>query len=194
MTANEKNEIDLKRLLNNDLEDLKYLYTFPNLYLYDYFSELRRRVDLAAAEKLLNDSENSKLVDNYISLIDRINLFEHDCTHRLQKNEFDSDLKANAARLTKSIEYELISQLNIEKATVNSYREMVYDEAFKLKKILLQNQTIEFIEVKESLVRNLFSKMDMNVTIGKLIIVKNQSFDKRGLSLITKYFVCFYYL
>jgi len=165
----------------------QYLETLHSrLYLYDYFSELRRRVDLAAAEKLLNDSENSKLVENYISLIDRISLFERDCMRHLENNELDCDLKANAARLVESIEYELRSQLNIEKATVNLYRAMVYDQSFELRKILFQNQTIEFIEVKESLVRNLFIKMDMNVTIGKLILVKNQSFDKRGLSLITK--------
>ncbi len=113
-------------------------------------------------------------------------MFERDCMRHLENNELDCDLKANAARLVESIEYELRSQLNIEKATVNLYRAMVYDQSFELRKILFQNQTIEFIEVKESLVRNLFIKMDMNVTIGKLILVKNQSFDKRGLSLITK--------
>ena len=178
MNTKEEKNVDLIRLLKNDLEDLKYLYTFPHLYLYDYFSELKRRVDLAAAEKLLNDSDNLQLVDNYISIIDRISSFERDCIHHFKSNELiNSDLKVSASHLIESIENELKNNQLNNMATVISYRDSLYEEAFKWKKALFQNQTIEFIQIKDSLVRNLFTKMDMNVTIGKLIIVKNQIFD-----------------
>lgn len=180
----EKPTPELIKHLKCDLEALKYLTNFPNLYLYDYFSELRRSVDLAAAEKILELAhENLQLLDNYIDTIDKINSFERECLNQLSDNELASDVKANALCLIQLVENELNSTCELQ-----DMRDLIYEEAFRLKNILFLNQTIEFVQEQDSEVDNLFSQMDSNVSIGKLVIIKNQYFSTRGLSMITKYF------
>lgn len=173
-----------QEILKSDLEALKYLINYPNLYLYDYFSELRRSVDLAAAEKLLKSNDNLLLIDQYIDIIERINLFEKNCLQFIPTNEFNSDIKADSIRIIQLIEFELDNS----NTDIHHIHDLIYEETYKLKNILFLNQTIEFIQENNSEVTNLFSLMDTNVSIGKLVIVKNQYFSTKGLSLVTKYF------
>ena len=181
MEDDQNNLFNTKNLLRNDLEALRYLNNYPNLYLYDYFSDLRRQVDLAAAMKLLK-AENIPLIDNYMNIIDKINSFENECTKRLVNDEFSDEIKASSLRIIESIEYEFKTTDNLQ-----DIKDSIYDEAYKLKRILFSNQTIEFIQKDDCLIKNWFSEMNMDISVGKLLIINNQFFDKKGLSLITKY-------
>lgn len=181
MEDDQNNLFNTSNLLRNDLEALRYLNNYPNLYLYDYFSDLRRQVDLAAAMKLLK-AENIPLIDNYMNIIDKINSFEDECTKRLVNDEFSDEIKASSLRIIESIEYEFKTTDNLQ-----DIKDSIYDEAYKLKKILFSNQTIEFIQKDDCLIKNWFSEMNMDISVGKLLIINSQFFDKKGLSLITKY-------
>lgn len=181
MEDDQNNLFNTSNLLRNDLEALRYLNNYPNLYLYDYFSDLRRQVDLAAAMKLLK-AENIPLIDNYMNIIDKINSFEDECTKRLVNDEFSDEIKASSLRIIESIEYEFKTTDNLQ-----DIKDSIYDEAYKLKKILFSNQTIEFIQKDDCLIKNWFSDINMDISVGKLLIINSQFFDKKGLSLITKY-------
>jgi hypothetical protein len=183
---NGETNIDTRNLLIKNLEELKYLYNCPNLYLYDYFTELRRRIDLAVAEKLV-ENEHLSISDDYIEMINRINTIEKDCNECILTNEFVySYSKANSLHIIQLIEDEINNNNNQLKFDLNNLIDCVYEQAFNLKSILFNNQTIEFIEINGNLVDGLFRANKLETEFGKLLIVKNQFFDKRGLSFINK--------
>lgn len=65
-----------KRVHKYKIEELKLMQLYPRLYLANYFSELKRQVDLDFFYKM---EENEK----YMVIINRIELFENDSYKRI---------------------------------------------------------------------------------------------------------------
>ena len=73
-----------KEKIFNDLNELKDALEFPNLYMANYFNDLRNDVDKAFAPKqleFLHDQEKKKQIDNlWKQIIAKIDTFEKNCT------------------------------------------------------------------------------------------------------------------
>jgi len=76
-------EMNIIVQLNSTDDDSKQLLNFPNLYLANYFSELKNSVDKNLALKLIMNEHDSnkkdKLKQIWIQMIEKINKFEAEC-------------------------------------------------------------------------------------------------------------------
>jgi len=99
-------------------EELKIMQKHPNIYLANYFSDLKRDVDLRFFEK---KDENSK----YIKIITKIEQIEQDFYNRSKSfNTFDQEINS-------------LVELDVES---------IDDLKYKIEEKLFQNKTILFIE------------------------------------------------
>lgn len=67
--------------------------------------------------------------------------------------------------------------------------DMIYDQTHKLERILMQNKTVLFLEESNCLceAKKVFSRMNYLNTVGKLFVITNDYFGKRGLDILTRY-------
>ena len=72
-------------------------------------------------------------------------------------------------------------------AFLSEIDDQIYDEMFRLKRLLFLNKSFLFLEESQSLIEDLFVNMNMTFTLGKLLCI-NEYFGKRGLSRITRYY------
>ena len=84
-----------KEKIFNDLNELKDALEFPNLYMANYFNDLRNDVDKAFAPKqleFLHDQEKKKQIDDlWQQMINRIDTFEKNC--KINSCNFESNKK-----------------------------------------------------------------------------------------------------
>ena len=69
--------------LTSDLNKLKQICQIPKLYLANYFSDLRRDIDLEFAKKLQINNHELSIWNN---MIEKINSFEQECILNINLN------------------------------------------------------------------------------------------------------------
>ena len=78
--------------LNKDLESLETLYKLPRLYLTEWYTQLRSEIDFAVEKQsyIITTKEiKEKLKANYLSMIEKINLYEDECLKHRKTNVFE---------------------------------------------------------------------------------------------------------
>ena len=157
---------------NKLLDDLKLISEIPRLYLANYFEDFKNKIDLIAAHRCLNETDKEirkALNDNWSELIKKIELFEDECVRRVSKFKSSIDL-------IDQIEKNISNSIEIE--------ELIRDKIKSFEGELFLNRTILFLEKHKSRIPELFSKMDSNVTFGKLIIIKNKYYNLLDLNFV----------
>ena len=169
--------------LKEILADLKILIEIPRLYLANYFQELRNRIDLLAVERCFNETNEKELNANWTLIIKKIASFEKECFRKMPTNQFSKDVASDALNLVNQIESKMS---DFDGMALFDYEKILANETIKLQRILFLNRTIIFLERKDCKMIELFSKMNMNTSFGKLVIVKNKFYTFQELSFIQK--------
>lgn len=136
------NEKDLKEYI----EEFKFTFKCPKLFISNYFSKTRTEVDISA-EKLLGLNVNStqiydKINNNRIAIINEINSFEEECLLNLKKNSIkDKSLVDDLNESIKVIDNELDNKYDIKK-----HANYVFRQYNKLKTHLFLNKGLIFTQ------------------------------------------------
>lgn len=178
--------------LDNKLEQLKFIFECPRLFICNYFNDLRSKIDLAFVKKMfyLNDkSIKQKLNENWTKMIDLIDSIEMRLM-LLSKttNKFNSVFSQEISKKIEFIE-KLIKQTAVINKT-NEFKDIDYlisEQIFKIEKFLLQNQTLVFINETNCKINNLFNKMNSQYSPGKLIFIKNEYFSVESIQYLLEY-------
>ena len=185
--------------LQMDLKELEELYQTPILYLSNHFNNLRREINLAETEQASTKKEietSNKLNDNFIKMINKVNEYEQECLklkdqNILKLNETKETVKA-IQLIKEKINYLSVKELKQDENNedFSSYildiEDLIYDATVYLERTLFLNKTMVFLEEKTNKVDKLFSQMDDSSSAGKLLLITNEYFGKRGLTLITR--------
>ena len=185
--------------LQMDLKELEELYQTPILYLSNHFNNLRREINIAEAEQASTKKEietSNKLNDNFIKMINKVNEYEQECLklkdqNILKLNETKETVKA-IQLIKEKINYLSVKELKQDENNedFSSYildiEDLIYDATVYLERTLFLNKTMVFLEEKTNKVDKLFSQMDDSSSAGKLLLITNEYFGKRGLTLITR--------
>ena len=156
-------EIKKEKFLK-DLNELKDALEFPNLYMANYFNDLRNDVDKAIAPKqleFLHDQEKKKQIDDlWQQMINRIDTFEKNCT--VESCNFESNKKR-------------INEIEAILNTVNlgEAQYMIEEEEIKLLQDLFQNKSILFIETN--------MQVESKLIEGSLVILNNTYISKKSI-------------
>jgi len=160
-------EIKKEKFLK-DLNELKDALEFPNLYMANYFNDLRNDVDKAIAPKqleFLHDQEKKKQIDDlWQQIIAKIDSFEKNGTIN------SCNFEPNKKRINE-IET-ILSTTNLKEAEY-----MIEAEEIKLLQDLFQNKSIMFI--KQSTNR----KVDSKLLEGSLVILNDTYISKKSMEI-----------
>jgi len=134
------NEKDLREYI----EEFKFTFKCPKLFVSNYFSKYRTEVDIAA-EKLLGLNYGStqiydKINNNRIAIINEINAYEEECLLNLKK-KLEKSLVNDLNESIKVIDNELDNKFAIKKHS--SY---VFRQYNKLKTYLFLNRGLIFTQ------------------------------------------------
>ena len=147
-----------KQQLLIKLDELQLIVEIPNLYLANYFQELRNKVDIEMFSKQKiqnNDIEKKNEIDQiWVEMISEIYSFEKQCKN---KDKLQSNLKR-----IEEIKMTLDDQN--EATDLEKIEDKIKEEEFNLLKKLFQNKTI------------IFDKFFEDVNQKRLIIVKDEYF------------------
>ncbi len=91
----------------NDIEAIKSMQNHPKYHLANYFSDLKREVDLIFNSIKLNEK------DNYLEIINKIELFEQECYKIKPFNLFNEENNLNIDEIKYGIEKMLFSNKSI---------------------------------------------------------------------------------
>ncbi len=117
--------------ITSELEELKLMQLYPRLYLANYFSELKRQVDLDFFYKM---EENEK----YIEMINRIQLFENDSYNKIKPfNTFNKD-------------FEFVEQLVNNGNEVQAIK-LIDEIKYKIERTLFSNRSIMYLKKYRSI-------------------------------------------
>lgn len=164
--------------LNKLLDDLRFVIELPRLYLANYFEELKARIDLLVAQRCHNetDKEIRKVLNaNWSELINRIEVFEQECLARINNNKF-------------SKHFDQVEQIEA-RIPVSNHDELdkiIRERIRFFERELFSNRTILFLQKQNCKLPELFSKMDSNLTFGKLIIIKNKNYSLFDLNFLER--------
>lgn len=193
------------------------MYQKPRLFISNYFKFLRTEID-AALEKhskiLTTPDIKSELKENHTKLIEKVNSYEAECLKRQPNDSFEKSLNEETKQIIvaakKGIEFlaDAVKQgkgeptfdvngdpeedTNEFSDDIQDIEDLIYDQMLILERTLLINRTLLFLEEESSIASavKVFSKMNYLTTVGKLFIITNEYFGKRGLnSLSTKVIV-----
>lgn len=95
---------------------------------------------------------------------------------KIKTNKFNKDLTEETLEI-------------IKQAEKNEQDTILDTQIKKLETLLFQNQTILFLEKKDCNLIDLFTKMDMTTSFGKLIIIKNKFFSKSDLKFLNNDYI-----
>ena len=183
------------------LENLKLLFEIPRLYISNYFSEIRKEIDIAVNEKLFKNSPTSNVIlnENWGLIIEKLHSYETACLRNFPKNKFNNSITNETISFIGSLEQKLKSvtnqghnesfteeyfqSINIE---LNQLENEIYDVIVQLEKIAFENMCFIFIDQKMSKLDGCFGTMNKETTAGKLLIIKNEYFGQRGILRLKK--------
>ena len=130
-------EIKKEELLKQ-IKDLKQINELPELFIANYFSDLRNKADKEILSKQLNlkaeDEKFKELNEKWKELISKIDSNEH---HYIN-NKFETNIET-----IKTIETMLNNQQNIN---MQEIKDAIDNEEYHLLKKLFQNKTIIFFD------------------------------------------------
>lgn len=178
-------------LLTKKFSLLKLAFYNPGEYIYNYFSDLRNEVDLAANlelannEELIEENENC-FTDNWIDIIDRIKQFERECLHASSLSNSFINVKTHKAVDLIQKKINDLGNQSVKSELIQEFEQIIDNEINKIEKILLCNKSIIFLDKEKCELKQLFSKMNLNLTIGKLLFVKNEYFSKQSMETLKK--------
>lgn len=158
-------------------ENLKLILRSPRQYIGNYFNGFRHEIDILFMQRILvetNAKTKAKLNRNWIEIIHRVDAFELKCLKHQATNQFNDFLAYKANEKLKLVELKLTSD-NRELLKV------IQEEIFKLERVIFLNRTIFFIDRIHFSNFDSFKRMNAETTVGKLIICKNEYFDKQSL-------------
>jgi hypothetical protein len=130
--------------LTDELEAFKSMFQFPKLYLSNFFSELRNKIDVTFLTKISNELDfvvKDDLNENWIEMIDHLNSFETECSSSQRTNKFNIQITKETNIEVKKIE-DLLADFKQE--SYDLIQEMINEQSFKIKKLLFLNKTIVF--------------------------------------------------
>jgi hypothetical protein len=127
------------------IDELKYLFESPCFFLANYFSELRRQIDICA-ERLISaavivNTNQSDFNQIRNGMLQRIESFESNCLNSFKKQT--RQRIAESADSIKKIESDF--DLKCDKELI----ELIDDLIYKLNKILYLNYTYFFLDSNE---------------------------------------------
>ena len=163
-------------------ENLKLILQTPRLYICNYFNRFRKDIDLFFIKRIIvetNTKTKAKLNRNWIEIIHKVDLFEAKCHRNQANNHLDKLLISVTDEKICSFELSL-NDSNLE------LRQIIQEQIYKLERILFLNRTIFFIDSINYSGFDSFKRMDLQTTVGKLIICTNEYFDNRSLKQLYK--------
>jgi hypothetical protein len=162
------NELGYINLLNKK-ERLTEICETPKLYLANYFSDLRRDIDLEIVQK--KEPNNKKLNQLWLEIIKKIDSFENECINNIKLNR--SEIRASLNQIECLIQSK---QPNLEKIN-----EFIQNEQENILKQLFRNRTIIFKQ-NNHIIKDFREKL-IN---GKLLIVNDEFINAEAVK--EKYF------
>jgi len=152
----------------NDISQLREIIEEPRIFLNNYFSELRNKVDTEIATKKFNEQNDNEKMNQLNELrqemILKINSFEKNCIEN-QSNDMEP-----IANTLKSIEFDLSQELHF-----NEIKKKIKHEELNVFRSLFQNKTIIFLLADYYKHKELIN--------GKLIIINDEYIDHKELKL-----------
>lgn len=178
--------------IHKELSELKSAIEFPRLHISNYFTAIRTEIDLEIAKQFIlvpNDSKET-LNKNYSEFIGRLDTLETECLNRCS-NTLQNDLAIQISVSLRTIETRIKSIIKRQHYDIYDFLylaheidDLIYETQFQIEKSLLLNRTCVYLTKTSSLLDLFTSMSDSNS--GKLIVITNSYFAKRGLSFITK--------
>lgn len=166
-------KIDINSNLREEYERLKSMFQCPRLFLSNYFTDLKAEIDSAYALKeseLITDK--TLLNKNWIETIKRVEAFEAECFKAKKKNEFNKEFQQAVLQTIAQIEDDLTKG-----------QDLIAECISKIEKELFMNKTITFLDESKTEL-DIFDELDLDASVGKLLIVNNQYFSSNELKLI----------
>lgn len=196
-------------------EQLKKLFDSPRLYMGNYFADLRSEIDIAFIK--MNQNEQSievkhKLNDSWFQMIENVNTFETECFKLRSTNTFNLDFSQEVREkieLINIILNDLTNQIIAEENQINetssqqqqqssndsdedSFLEtanLIYEEIYKIEKILMMNKTLVFLDKSNWTDTSLFDFMNNRISFGKLLCIQNEYFGSQSIGILKKYVI-----
>ncbi len=142
-----------------ELSQLTQIYRNLPMFVSDYFTELRNKIDIACQYFLIHQSEtfseaSIQALDNQVLIIEEIKAFEKICQENLNKINLQE-----AYELIESVETKLIVR-----STILAYLS-------KIKKQIFHNKTYIFLERNSSLLKD--TQLAFG-SFGALVIVNDE--------------------
>lgn len=148
--------------LSKQFDDLKKKLNDPETYVWTYFDELKRTIDLDYAHKDIDEPDyviKEELNKNWLDMIDKISGLESDCKSNRLANQTsvtlhtEDKLKQIESHLTRLKSYEhSIKHIQTNKAikTLNEQiKELINEVAFVFGKLMFMNKTIVYLSRSE---------------------------------------------
>lgn len=151
--------------LLNDLNNLKFLFEQPRLFLSNHFEKIKNKIDIAFSQKeILSLYEKTK----WMTLIKTIEIIEDECLHSFKSNEFED----NFIKTFNSIEANVKN-----KRKLNSTRKLIKEVETSLKRSLFMNKTIEYFECFEFIINHYEDPDVMSAYSSFLLVINDDHFS-----------------
>ena len=124
------------------LDQLKLILKNPHGYLWDYFADLKREVDLEFLSKNMNEQEEEN--EQYLEIIDAIKLFEQETYNNLSKLTLSSDVFYEEIESIE--EWQLFVSLYDPSMFILEIMKSIDKLKFKIEKTLFLNRSIFFLK------------------------------------------------
>ena len=187
--------------LKKNSEQLKSLLESPKMgiiYLADWFSELRSSIDMEFVKRDISCTDislKSKLKENWTKIISRVDLLEKECIKNQKKvknYEITQETTANLQLIDN--ELKILTDLLSLNAINEKYQQeifelddLIYIERLRIEQALFLNKTIIFFNEINCHDNNLIAKLDSELAVGKLLLISNEYFGKKGVDFLKRY-------
>ena len=185
-----------KEDLNECLNELNKNLNFPDLVVYENFSDLINEVDLAFETKKYENDYGDFRIDEFNNkwseIIDEIKTMkisnEKNFKQTYSTEYFTDETKISVNKLLETLTTRVNDELN-----ENSYQEIksiISREIIRLQTILFSKKSILFIDKSKCEDQRLLRQKDF-----KMIVISDEFISKNGVQLLKKkYFRDFYYI
>lgn len=140
----------LKKGLINSLNDLKLANQNPKVYLCNYFTEFRNKIDLECQvffkkEANLESKRSSQALERQDSIINRVNVFEKACLNNIPENQLNSDLSAKLVATISSVDSKLENVDTLKEDGLYEIFELILNASILVQTELFKNRGIIFV-------------------------------------------------
>lgn len=140
----------LKKALKSSLNDLKLAHQNPRVYLSNYFTEFRNKIDrecqvFLKMETNLESKRSSQAFECQDSIINQVNVFEKACLNNIPKNLLNSDLSAKLEATISSVESKLENVDTLKEDGLYEIFELILNASILVQAELFTNRGIIFV-------------------------------------------------